>query len=118
MPPKLLSCLTALALLLALSAGAAETARTTLTIKGMTCGGCVATVKLQLKRTKGVTGYEVSLARGEADVSYDPTRTDPKKIAVSVSRTGFEAAVKAEEKKDAGPTSHGPLPLVPRAPRG
>lgn len=118
MPPKLLFCLTALALLLALSAGAAETARTTLTIKGMTCGGCVATVKLQLKRTEGVTGYEVSLARGEADVSYDPTRTDPKKIAVSVSRTGFEATVKAEEKKGAGPTSDGSLPLVPRAPRG
>lgn len=118
MPPKLSSCLTALALLLALSAGAAETARTTLTIKGMTCGGCVATVKLQLKRTEGVTGYEVSLARGEADVSYDPTRTDPKKIAVSVSRTGFEATVKAEEKKGAGPTSDGSLPLVPRVPRG
>ena len=118
MPPKLSSCLAALVLLLALPAGAADTARTTLTIRGMTCGGCVATVKLQLKRTEGVTGYEVSLARGEAAVSYDPTRTDPKKIAESVSRTGFEASVKAEEKKGAGPTSHGALPLVPRAPRG
>jgi hypothetical protein len=42
----------------------------------------------------------------------------PTKIAESVSRTGFEARVKAEEKKGAGPTSHGPRPLVPRAPRG
>ncbi len=118
MPPKLLSCLTALLLLFALPAGTADAARTTLTIKGMTCGGCVATVKLQLKRTEGVTGYEVSLARGEADVSYDPTRTEPKRIAESVSRTGFEATVKAEEKKGAGPTNDGSLPLVPRAPRG
>lgn len=118
MLPKLLSCLTALVLLLAPPLGAADTARTTLTIKGMTCGGCVATVKLQLKRTEGVTGYEVSIARGEADVSYDPTRSGPKKIAESVSRTGFEATVKAEEKKGAGPTSHGSLPLVPRARRG
>lgn len=118
MPPKLLSCVAGLALLLAWPGGGAEPAKTTLTIKGMTCGGCVATVKLQLKRTEGVTGYDVSLAKGEAEVSYDPTRTDPRKIAESVSRTGFDATVKAEQKKGAGPTSHGSLPLVPRAPRG
>src|SRR3989442_4203359 len=68
--------------------------KTTLTIKGMTCGGCVATVKLKLKRTVGVTAYEVSLERGEADVTYDPGKTDPKKIAASVSQTGFAASVK------------------------
>src|SRR3989441_6452068 len=68
--------------------------KTTLTIKGMTCGGCVATVKLKLKRTVGVTAYEVSLERGEADVTYDPVKTDPKKIAESVSETGFTASVK------------------------
>ena len=77
--------------------GAAPSSRedkTTLTIKGMTCGGCVATVKLKLKKTAGVTAYEVSLERGEADVTYDPGRTDPKKIAESVSETGFTASVK------------------------
>src|SRR2546422_1006391 len=42
--------------------------KTTLTIKGMTCGGCVATVKLKIKRTVGVTAYEISLERGEAVV--------------------------------------------------
>jgi hypothetical protein len=45
-------------------AGAGDaTARTTLSIKGMTCGGCVAAVKLQLKRTPGVTACDVSLER-------------------------------------------------------
>ena len=48
----LLSCLAGLAFLFSLSAGAADTtSKTTLTIKGMTCGGCVAAVKLQLRRT-------------------------------------------------------------------
>ena len=76
-------------------AGAADsTAKTTLTIKGMTCGGCVAAVKVQLKRTVGVTAYEVSLEKAEADVTYDPGKTDPKKIAESVSKTGFTASVK------------------------
>lgn len=97
---KLLSGVASLALVAALSAGAAEsTAKTTLTIKGMTCGGCVATVKAQLKNTEGVTAYEVSLGKGEADVTYDPGRTTPRKIAESVSKTGFEASVKDDKAK-------------------
>ena len=73
----------------------AETARTTLTIEGMTCGGCVPTVKLQLKKTQGVLAYEVSFEKGEAQVSYDPAKTTPAKIAESVTRTGYTASVKA-----------------------
>ncbi len=73
---------------------AGEASKTTLSIKGMTCGGCVAAVKLQLKRTEGVSAYDVSLDKAQADVTYDPASTDPKKIAESVSRTGFEARVK------------------------
>ncbi len=70
--------------------------KTTLTIKGMTCGGCVATVKLKLKRTKGVVGYDVSLEKGEAEVTYDPEQTNPEMIAASVSETGFAATVKSK----------------------
>lgn len=72
-------------------------AETTLSIKGMTCGGCVAAVKVQLKRTEGVTAYEVSLEKAEAEVTYDPARTDPAKIAESVSKTGFAASVKPRD---------------------
>jgi copper chaperone len=86
--------LTVAAVLFASLAGAAESARTTLAIKGMTCGGCVAAVKVQLKKTEGVLAYEVSLEKAEAEVSYDPAKTEPKKIADSVSKTGFEASVK------------------------
>jgi copper chaperone len=91
---------TAAALAVVPITGAAEsTSKATLTIKGMTCGGCVAAVKLQLKRTEGVSAYEVNLEKGEADVTYDPVRTNPKKIAESVSKTGFQASVK-EKKAD------------------
>jgi copper chaperone len=72
----------------------ADPARTVLTIKGMTCGGCVAAVKLRLKKVKGVTAYDVSLDKGEADVTYDPAQTSPEAIAAAVSETGFKAAVK------------------------
>lgn len=70
------------------------TAKTTLTIKGMTCGGCAAGVRIQLKKTAGVTAYEVSFEKGEAQVTYDPAKTTPAKIAASVSKTGFAASVK------------------------
>ncbi len=73
---------------------AEPTAEAILAVRGMTCGGCVAAVKLQLERTDGVTAYEVSLERAEAHVTYDPQRTEPKKIAESVSKTGFSASVK------------------------
>jgi len=89
-----LSVLAIAVLGLAPMARASDTANTTLAIKGMTCGGCVAAVKVQLKRTEGVTAYEVSLEKAETEVSYDPTKTEPKKIAESVSKTGFEASVK------------------------
>lgn len=80
--------------------------RTTLTIKGMTCGGCVATVKLKLKKTQGVLAYEVSLEKGEAEVTYDPASTSPEVIAASVSETGFKATIKAKGGTDRGKEKH------------
>lgn len=98
-----------LALGLGLQAVAGEPAQTTLSVQGMTCGGCVAAVKVQLKRTEGVTAYEVSLEKAEAEVSYDPAQTTPERIAESVSKTGFKASVKkSAEDKGAGSASGEP----------
>ena len=75
--------------------------KTVLGIEGMTCGGCVAAVKAKLKKTEGVLDYEVNLEKAEADVEYDSEKTDPEKIAESVSATGFKATVKEKQGKDA-----------------
>ena len=74
--------------------GGEASARTTLTIPGMPWGGCAAGVRIQLKKTEGVTAYEVSFEKGEAEVSYNPAKITPEKIAASVSKTGFAASVK------------------------
>jgi mercuric ion transport protein len=76
------------------SAPEAAPAKTALAIQGMSCGACVSRVNLQLKKTRGVTAYEVSLEKGTAEVAYDPALTGPAAIAASVSETGFRAAVK------------------------
>jgi copper chaperone CopZ len=76
------------------SGGGAAAMTTTMTITGMTCGGCVAKVEERLGRAVGVAGYEVSLETGEARVSYEPAATTPEAIAAAISETGLAAAVK------------------------
>ena len=78
----------------AVSRRAAVSMTTTMTIRGMTCGGCVARVEERLDRIPGVAGYEVSLERNEARVSYDPATITPEAIAAEVSETGFATAVR------------------------
>ena len=90
---RLTSLVTGLVLLLASFVAAADPAKTTLAIEGMTCGGCAAAVKLQLKRTDGVTAYDVSYESKRAEVTYDPARTTPQKIAESVAQTGYQVTV-------------------------
>ena len=75
------------------------TEKTTISVNGMTCGGCVGAVQVQLKRTAGVKDYEVSLDKEEAVVSYDPTETTPEKIAASITEAGFKSTVKGSDKK-------------------
>lgn len=92
-------------------AWAGEPAKTTLKVEGMTCGGCVAAVKIQLKRTEGVTAYEVSLEKAEAEVSYDSAKTTPEQIAESVSKTGFKVSVKGKKDEGSGAKQGAVSPL-------
>lgn len=106
-------CLAAAIAALASLAWAGEPAKVTLKVEGMTCGGCVAAVKLQLKKTDGVSAYDVSLEKGEAEVTYDPSKTDPKHIAASVSKTGFTASVKKDgDDRGAGGAATDPAGFV------
>jgi copper chaperone CopZ len=90
---RILSLSLGLLFALASIAIAEQAAKATLAIEGMTCGGCATAVKLQLKRTAGVTAYEVSYETKRADVTYDPAVTNPTKIAASVAETGFQVSV-------------------------
>ena len=90
---KTLSVVAGVVLSLAPLVMGADVARTSLTIEGMTCGGCAAAVKLHLKRTEGVTAYDVSYENKRAEVTYDPDRTTPQKIADSVAKTGYRVTV-------------------------
>lgn len=63
---------------------------TTLAIKGMTCGGCVASVKRVLEALPGVTTADVSLANASASVRHDAAQTDVAGLKRAVEEAGFE----------------------------
>jgi len=71
---------------------------TTLTIKGMRCAGCVASVEKALKNVQGVHEASVNLAAAEATVRADDT--SPQVLAQAVQDAGFEAQVVSDDDDD------------------
>ncbi|NUO99126.1 MAG: heavy-metal-associated domain-containing protein [Nonomuraea sp.] len=61
----------------------------TYTVKGMTCGHCVSSVKEEVGEVAGVTGVEVDLATGLLTVESDDP-VDAAKIAAAVEEAGYE----------------------------
>ena len=66
--------------------------RVTLAVGGMSCDGCAAGIERTLARVPGVRAARVSFASGQANVEYDPSRTDPQALAAAVTAAGFEVA--------------------------
>jgi copper chaperone CopZ len=66
----------------------------TLRVSGMTCSGCAAAVKMAANKVGGVLAVDVSHERGVAEVTFDPTKTNPAAIARAIAEgSGFEAEV-------------------------
>ncbi|BCX89838.1 periplasmic mercuric ion binding protein [Methylomarinovum tepidoasis] len=66
----------------------------TLTVKNMSCAMCKYTVENALKQVEGVQSAKVDMARGTAEVVFDPARVSPERLAQAVSDAGYPAAVK------------------------
>jgi copper chaperone len=62
----------------------------TIPVKGMTCMGCVSSVKRVLGAIDGVTGAEVSLEKAQATVTYDPGKAAPQAIKAAIQDAGYE----------------------------
>jgi copper chaperone len=65
---------------------------TVLKVRGMTCGGCVRSVKTVLESIQGVSGAEVSLEKAQATVTYDPAKADVNGMKEAVTDAGYEVA--------------------------
>ncbi|MEW6119131.1 MAG: heavy-metal-associated domain-containing protein [Pseudomonadota bacterium] len=63
-----------------------------LTVTGMSCGGCVASVTNILSALPGIESVEVTLDPGQARVTYDPVRIDRDAMIRAIAAAGFGAS--------------------------
>src|SRR5205085_4819849 len=75
------------------TAQASEDREITLNVDGMTCASCVAHVEKALKGVPGAHDARVNLAVGRARVRFDPSKTDPSKLADAVEHSGYHAHI-------------------------
>ena len=61
----------------------------TLSVTGMTCGGCVSSVQKVLAALPGVQSVEVSLTPGHARIRFDPARIERAAMVQAVVDAGF-----------------------------
>lgn len=66
----------------------------TMSVKGMTCGGCEKSVTAALEHVDGVVGVkEVSYKSGQAVVEYDPAKCQEASLTRAVADKGYEAEI-------------------------
>jgi copper chaperone len=63
---------------------------TTVKISGMTCMGCVGSVKRVLEAVNGVAKVEVSLEQGQARLEYDPAVAGAPQFKAAIEDAGYE----------------------------
>ena len=64
---------------------------TVVKISGMTCMGCVNSVKKVLTALDGVQNVDVALDKAQATIVYDVARADPGQFKTAIEDAGFEA---------------------------
>ncbi|MDO9064192.1 MAG: heavy-metal-associated domain-containing protein [Sulfuricella sp.] len=62
----------------------------TLTVKGMTCMGCVRSVKNVLEPIPGVAAVDIALESGQAAISFDPAKAGPDQFKAAIQDAGYE----------------------------
>jgi copper chaperone len=62
-------------------------------IEGMTCMGCVNSVKNVLEKIPGVDSAEVSLDQKQATIQYDDASANTAQFRKAIEDAGFEVAI-------------------------
>jgi len=57
----------------------------------MSCNNCVKKIKENIAFEKGVKDLEVSLEKQTITVTYDPSKTNPEKLAAAIKKLGYKA---------------------------
>ena len=68
------------------------TEQMTLTVNGMTCGGCENAVKRVVSNLPGISKVTASHRDNRVTVAYDPGKADRVAIAAAIERAGYRLA--------------------------
>jgi periplasmic mercuric ion binding protein len=77
-------------------AHAGEPRRVMLDIPGMNCPVCPISVRKALERLPGVVTAKADLSSKSAEVTFDPDRISPERLAKAVSDAGYPATIRAQ----------------------
>lgn len=61
-----------------------------LNVKGMTCMGCVRSVKNVLDPIPGVGSVDINLESGQVSISFDPGLARPEQFKAAIQDAGYE----------------------------
>ena len=67
-------------------------AETTLPVRGLDCAVCAETLAAGLRATPGIAEANVNFGSATARVAFDPSRTDPARVAARIRALGYETA--------------------------
>lgn len=62
----------------------------TLDVKGMSCGGCVNSVKRVVGAIGGVSQVDVVLETGKVSIAYDAAQATPDQFKTAIHDAGYE----------------------------
>ena len=89
------SATTSSAVTVAVASPAAPPRTVVLTVKGMTCGGCVIGTRTVLRRLPGVIKTDVSYEDSRATVTYDPEKATVAPMVKAIGTLGYKASVRS-----------------------
>ena len=72
---------------------AAQSARATFRVRGMSCEHCETTIRTALEKLEGVRTVAVSFKRGEAVVEHDPKKLTPEGLREAIDRLGYQSEI-------------------------
>jgi len=64
----------------------------TLNVTGMSCMGCVNSVKNLVGALPGIAGIEIDLASGKVEIQHDPAQSDAAAIRTAIEDGGYGIA--------------------------
>ncbi len=64
--------------------------KTVLSVKGMKCGGCEASVREAVKSCAGVISVQPNFRENQVEVEYDEGKADLQAISSAITAKGFQ----------------------------